>query len=129
MPTYTYRCTSCGRRFTVRMSYREYGTRAVNCPHCGSAEVQRVIGRVRMVRSEEAFLESMADPDRLAALEDDPRALGKMMREMGAALGEDLGPEFDEVVDRLEKGQSPDEIEATLPGIADASDVATEAEK
>ncbi|NIW46821.1 MAG: hypothetical protein GWN30_19315, partial [Gammaproteobacteria bacterium] len=32
-------------------------------------------------------------------------------------MGEDLGPEFDEVIDRLEKGQSPDEIEEALPDL------------
>ena len=37
------------------------------------------------------------------------------MRKMGKELGEELPPEFDEVVDRLEKGQSPEEIESALP--------------
>ncbi len=115
MPAYTYRCSACGARFTVRMSYQDYGRRVVECPRCGSAAVQRVPSRVRMLRSEEALLEDLADPARLSALEDDPRALGKAMREMGAVLGEDLGPEFDEVVARLEKGQRPEEIEAALP--------------
>ncbi len=115
MPAYSYRCEACGVRFTVRMSYREYGWKAVQCPRCGSAAVQRVPSRVRMLRSEEALLEDLADPARLGVLEDDPRALGEVMREMSAALGEDLGPEFDEVVERLEKGQSPEEIEAALP--------------
>jgi hypothetical protein len=32
---------------------------------------------------------------------------------------EDLGPEFDEVVDRLESGQSPGEIEQALPDLED----------
>jgi hypothetical protein len=40
-----------------------------------------------------------------------------MMRKMSREMGEELGPEFDEVVDRLEKGQSPDEIEAALPDL------------
>ncbi len=115
MPAYTYRCRACGARFTVRMSYQDYGRQAVECPRCGGAAVQRVLSRVRVLRSEEAMLESLADPARLSALEDDPRALGKAMREMSAVLGEDLGPEFDEVVARLEKGQSPEEIEAVLP--------------
>ncbi len=115
MPAYSYRCEACGRGFTVRMTYREYGKRTVTCPHCGNGRVRRVLGRVRVLRSEAALLEDMADPARLAALEDDPRALGKMMREMRASLGEDLGATFDEVVDRLESGQSPDEIEAALP--------------
>jgi len=122
MPAYTYRCGACGVRFTVRMSYQEYGKKAVRCPRCGSAAVQRIPARIRMLRSEEALLESLADPARLGALEDDPRALGKMMREMGAALGEDLGPEFDEVVDRLEKGQSPEDIEAVLPSESPAEE-------
>ncbi len=116
MPAYTYRCRACGARFTVRMSYRDYGRKAVACPHCGCTAVERVPSRVRMLRSEEAMLEALADPARLGALEEDPRALGKAMREMSAALGEDLGPEFDEVVARLERGQSPEEIEAALPG-------------
>ena len=115
MPRYTYRCMACGKRFVVRMSYSEYGTRAVHCPYCGSAEVRRLPSRVRLLRPEEEYLESLADPDRLASIDEDPRALGKMMREMSSALGEDLGPEFVEVVDRLEKGQSPEEIEAALP--------------
>jgi len=57
------------------------------------------------------------DPAALAGLEEDPQALGRMMRKMSREMGEDLGPEFDEVVDRLEKGQSPDEIEAALPDL------------
>ena len=59
----------------------------------------------------------MADPSKLAGLEDDPRALGKMMREMSAQTGEEMGPEFDEVVHRLESGQNPEEIEKQLPDL------------
>jgi hypothetical protein len=32
-------------------------------------------------------------------------------------MGEDLPPEFDEVVDRLESGQSPEEIEKSIPDL------------
>jgi hypothetical protein len=41
--------------------------------------------------------------------------MGRMMRKMGRELGEDMPPEFDDVVDRLEKGQSPEDIEKDLP--------------
>ncbi len=114
MPAYTYRCTHCQRHFTVRLSYAEYDTATVTCPHCGSPAVRRVPSRVRVLRSDAERLAALADPNRLAALEDDPRTLGKMMREMEASLGENMGPEFDEVVERLEKGQSPTEIDAAL---------------
>ena len=53
-------------------------------------------------------------------LEDDPRAMGRMMRKMGREMGEEMPPEFDEVVDRLESGQSPEEVEKALPDLGGA---------
>ncbi len=119
MPNYDYRCLSCKRRFTIFMAYSEYGQGNVRCPHCQSDQVQRRIGRIRFARSEESRLDSMADPSNLEGLEDDPRALGRMMREMSKEMGEDVGPEFDEVVNRLEKGQSPEEIEKAIPELGE----------
>jgi putative FmdB family regulatory protein len=115
MPNYPYRCLSCHKRFEIFMTYSEYGQKPVRCLHCGSDQVQRRIGRIRFARSEESRLEDMADPDKLAGLEDDPKALGRMMRQMGSEMGEELGPEFDDVVGRLESGQSPEEIEKAMP--------------
>lgn len=117
MPSYEYRCLNCRRRFEIFLSYQAYGARKVTCPHCQSENVQRRIGRIRVAKSEESRLESMADPASLAGLEDDPRALGRMMRQMSGELGEEMGPEFDEVVGRLEAGQSPDQIEQDLPDL------------
>jgi len=119
MPNYDFRCLNCKRRFSIFMTYQEYGQTSVHCPHCQSDQVQRRIGRIRFARSEESRLENMADPSNLEGLEDDPRALGRMMREMSKEMGEDVGPEFDEVVNRLEKGQSPEEIEQAIPGLGE----------
>ena len=49
--------------------------------------------------------------------ENDPRSMARMMRRMGSEMGEDLPEEFDDVVDRLEAGQSPEEIEKDLPDL------------
>lgn len=117
MPNYDFCCLDCHRRFEVFFTYAEYGSKPVKCPRCQSSNVQRKIGRIRMARSEENRLEDLADPSKLAGMEDDPRALGKMMRQMGSEAGEELGPEFDEVVGRLEAGQSPEEIEKELPDL------------
>jgi len=62
-------------------------------------------------------LAQIADPDNLDQLENNPQALGRTMREMQSELGEDMGGEFNEVVDRLEKGQSPDEIDQAFPDV------------
>jgi len=118
MPNYEYRCLDCKRRFTLFFTYADYGKTAPVCPHCASLNVQRKIGRVRVARSDESRLENMADPSSLAGLDEDPRALGRMMRDMSREVGEEMPPEFDEVVDRLEKGQSPEDIEKELPDLA-----------
>lgn len=117
MPIYQYRCQQCKTAFELYISYSEYSTREVSCPNCGSQEVVRRIGRVRFARSEESRLENMADPSNLEGLEDDPRALGRMMRQMSSEMGEEIGPEFNEVVDRLEAGQSPEDIEKAMPDL------------
>jgi putative FmdB family regulatory protein len=117
MPLYDFICIDCQERFDIYLSYSEYGKKAVACPHCGSGKVKRRVPRVRVAKSEESRLESMADPSALAGLEDDPKSLGRMMRKMGSEMGEELPPEFDDVVDRLEAGQSPEEIESALPDL------------
>jgi putative FmdB family regulatory protein len=117
MPNYEYRCIDCKYIFEIFLSYQEYGSQTVNCPKCESSQLKRIIKPVRVARSEEDRLESLADPEQLAGLDDNPHALGKMMRRMSRELGEDMGPEFDEVVDRLEKGQSPEDIENDLPDL------------
>jgi len=122
MPFYEYRCLDCRKRFQVFLTYVEYGTHPVQCTHCGSANVQRKIGRVRVARSVESRLENMSDPSQLEGLEEDPRALGQMMRKMSAEVGEEMPPEFDDVVDRLEAGQSPEEIEQALPDLSSPDD-------
>jgi putative FmdB family regulatory protein len=119
MPFYTYVCQDCRRKFDVFMAYSEYGQKVVACKYCQSQNVKRAINRVRVLRSDESRLENMADPSSLEGLDEDPRALGKMMREMSKQVGEDMPPEFDEVVDRLETGQSPEEIEKEVPSIGE----------
>lgn len=123
MPLYDYRCLDCKRKFEVFMTFNEYGTKTVICQFCQSSHVIRRINRVRIAKSEESRLENMADPSSLEGLEDDPVALGRMMRKMSGELGEEMPAEFDEVVNRLESGQSPEDIERDLPDLgADDSD-------
>lgn len=117
MPAYDYRCLDCHKRFDVFMPYSEYGTRTVVCSHCGSSHVERRIGKVRIARSDDSRMSTMADPGNLDAMERDPRTLGRMMREMSGQIGQDMGGEFDEVVSRLEKGESPEAIERSMPDL------------
>ncbi len=122
MPIYEYRCQDCGRKLAVFWRSRAEA-RTPTCRRCGSDNIVRLISRVRLVRSEESHLESLADDAMLADLdENDPRSMGRWMRRMSQEMGEDLGPEFAEIVSRLEAGEDPEEIEKSMPELGDMGD-------
>lgn len=121
MPIYEYQCLECGQKVRKRWpSFSAVDESTLRCPRCGGSQFKRLISRVAVVRSEEARLEALADPAQLGDLdENDPRSIGRWLRKMGQEVGEDLGPEFEEVVSRLEAGQSPEEIEKEMPDLAE----------
>lgn len=125
MPIYDYFCLNCRRR--VSLFYRTLSAAAVatpTCSYCGSPKVRRLVSRVSVVKSEDARLDNLADPSMLDGLdEEDPRAMARMMRRMSDELGEEMDPEFGEVIDRLESGQSPEDIEKVMPDLAGNDDV------
>lgn len=117
MPLYEYRCQACRRRFTVLVR-RFDPPEAPACEHCQSLATHRLVSRVALLRSETTRMEDLADPSHLSGVdENDPASLGRWMRRMGSEMGEDMGPEFNEVVDRLEAGESPEQIEAAIPAL------------
>lgn len=124
MPVYEYRCQNCRQLVRLTFTFSEYGKVEPMCPNCESMNLTRRIGRIAMAKSEDARMDGMMDESALAGLdEDDPRSLGKFMRKMSNEMGEDMGDEFNEVVGRLEKGESPDSIEQSMPdlGAGDAA--------
>jgi putative FmdB family regulatory protein len=123
MPMYDYRCQSCRARVSIRQSYADYGVKAVTCPECGSQALTRIIGRVRIAKSEDRRLDDMSDPSFFGDIdEDDPRSLARAMKKMGQEMGEDLPPEFDEITGRLEAGEDPESIEQSMPDLGGGMD-------
>lgn len=124
MPIYEYRCADCKRRVSILWrSLAEAQTAEARCPRCGGTRLSRLVSRVAVLRSEEARLDDLMDADSLGDLdENDPKSIARWMRKMSKELGEDAGEEFDEVVARLEAGQTPDEIEQEVPelGLGDS---------
>lgn len=130
MPIYEYRCQDCRKKVTV--FYRSLSAvkhDAVVCDRCGSKRVSRLMSRVRVVRAggnddlgpagdvDESLMNEMGGLD-----ENDPKSLGRFMRKMAAETGEDLGPEFNEVIGRLEKGEDPDRIEQEMGDVFGSED-------
>lgn len=123
MPIYEYVCHDCKRR--VSIFWRSFGDlekegAVPHCPRCNGTTLTRLISRVAIVRSEDSRIEDVADPSSMLADldENDPKSIARWMRRMSRETDEELGPEFEEVVDRLEAGESPEDIEAALPDLA-----------
>ena len=110
MPIYEYRCRKCGRRFSV-LTLRVSEKPVTRCDHCGSRAADRLLSRFAMPKSEEARMESLADPSAMAGLdESDPTSMARWMRKMGKEMGEDVaGEDFDQMVDEIESGDAGDE--------------------
>jgi putative FmdB family regulatory protein len=123
MPYYDYRCPTCQKRVSLFQAYADYGVKPVACPICGNAALQRLIHKVRIVKSEDQRLEAISDPSFLGSVdENDPKSLARAMRRMGQEMGEDMPPEFSEITDRLESGESPEAIEKSMPDLAGGGD-------
>ena len=122
MPIYEYRCLDCRRRFSQFLrSFSATASFQPVCTHCRSNNVRRLVSRVNTIGAEREESDQGADPASLGDIdENDPRSMGRWMRRMGAESGEDLGPEFNDIVGRLESGQDPEQIERDLPNIAGA---------
>lgn len=99
MPIYEYKCLECGRKSVfVTLSIKSRLT--LKCKKCGSEDLEKVVSRVAIFRSEESRLESLADPSKLAGLdENDPKSVSRWMKKMGKEMGDDLGEDFDQVVE------------------------------
>ncbi|HLZ07344.1 MAG TPA: zinc ribbon domain-containing protein [Chloroflexota bacterium] len=109
MPIYEYRCLDCGRYQSVLV--RTYADPTdLTCPRCNGTRLSKLVSRFAVLHSDESRLEQLADPSALGDLdEDDPKSVAKWARKMGEQVGEDLGDEFHEMVDRIEAGENPDE--------------------
>jgi putative FmdB family regulatory protein len=124
MPIYEYTCHDCHHRVSLLWrSFVDAEERQAVCPRCGGSDLTRLISRVAVLRSEESRLDSLADPTSFDGLdEDDPKSLARLMRQMADETGEDIGPEFDEVIGRLEAGEDPESIDRAMPDLGGGSD-------
>ena len=120
MPIYEYRCPDCRRRVSLFFRSLDSVPEKPVCPRCKGTNLRRLMSRVAVIRSEDSRMDDLTDPSGLGDLdEDDPKSIARWMRKMSAETGEEMPEEFDEVMGRLESGQSPEEIEEQMPELAE----------
>jgi putative FmdB family regulatory protein len=104
VPVYEFTCNACRAPLSVFVRSISSPINAV-CERCGSADVQRRVSKFAVLRGSGGD-----DFDFGAGFdESDPRAMAAWARQMQRETGEDMGPEFEDMVGRLERGESIDD--------------------
>lgn len=99
MPIYEFECRSCHRKTTALVLSRAR-VGEVRCRACGSADLEKLYSRFASPRSEDARLESLADPSVMGDVdENDPKSVARLMKKMGQEMGEDFGGDLDQAID------------------------------
>ncbi|MDP6495879.1 MAG: zinc ribbon domain-containing protein [Dehalococcoidia bacterium] len=111
MPIYEYRCESCQQKFAMlNRSFSEI--KEPLCTRCGAVGGTRIMSQITVIRSPNDFMagmpswESMTDFD-----EDDPRSVADMVRRMKDETGEDIGPEGEEMLARIDAGKMMEDMD------------------
>jgi putative FmdB family regulatory protein len=112
MPIYEYHCQACGKRVSV-FQRSISATVSATCDRCGSAELSRLMSKFSTRRNDDDLFD---DIDGMNFDESDPAAMASWARKMRGQLGDEGGPEFDEMVDRLEAGEDMDSVMAGADG-------------
>jgi putative FmdB family regulatory protein len=115
MPIFEYRCAGCRRKFSLLVGVVAGGSDA-RCPACGSEQIQKLISRFAVARSEDDLMDDLADPSKIGDMED-PRQMVQWMKRMGKEMGEDLGDDFDELVEEAAREEVEGEPEADGNGL------------
>lgn len=108
MPIYEFECLDCHRRTTALVLVRERISE-VRCKKCGGANLERQWSRFAAPKSEDARLESLADPSAMGEIdENDPKSVARFMKKMGQEMGEDVGEDVDQAVEEEMAGGGSD---------------------
>jgi putative FmdB family regulatory protein len=139
MPMYEFLCEDCNRVFNFLARTPEAAKRKPACPKCGGRRMSKLFslfaaGRKTGERSQEpessapgaAGDRSPADEARMERTmtelardmesidENNPRQVAAVMRRLSDASGENLEPEMDEMIRRLEAGEDPEKVEEEM---------------
>jgi hypothetical protein len=142
MPIYEFYCRSNHRIYQFYAKTLAQGKVVPPCPDNPKFKMVRILSPFAVVgkaqeqsaasASESPGLGTADDARMEAAMgamerefsgvdENDPRAMGRMMRRMADLTGEKIDGEMEEVVRKLEEGADPESLEDDLPPETDAA--------
>lgn len=131
MPIYEFYCPDCNTIYNF-FSSRVNADARPHCPKCPREELQRLMSRFSTLKrtkgkgEDEDFPLPDIDEDKMeramATLaqeaesldEDDPRQAARLMRKLSDMTGLSLGPAMEEALERMERGEDPEQIEEEM---------------
>jgi hypothetical protein len=137
MPIYEYYCPNNHTIYQFYAKTLAQGQRIPKCPHNPSFEMRKLLSSFAVTSGGKSDDPSPTDAgDKSEAEEDsrmeaamnamekefsnvdenDPRAIGRMMRRMSEITGEKIDGEMEDVVRRLEEGEDPEALEEEMGG-------------
>ncbi|MFH1088186.1 MAG: FmdB family zinc ribbon protein [Chloroflexota bacterium] len=104
MPFYEYWCSSCGRKVGL---YLKTSEQCVVCPRCASGSLKRLFSTFSVRTTDHDIFDNILSDSQLVKgmMANDPRSLADWNRRM--SRGEEPGAEYQEMVERMERGESP----------------------
>ena len=107
MPVYEFVCNACSAPASVFVRSISSPVNA-KCERCGSTDMRRLISEFAVLRSGGDGLDMMDEDAMMRGFdENDPKAMASWARRMKDEMGEDMGPEFDTMVEQMERGEMP----------------------
>jgi putative FmdB family regulatory protein len=120
MPIFEFECRRCHRKTTALVLSRAR-VGEVRCRACGSAELEKLYSRFASPKSDDARLESLADPAAMGEIdENDPTSVARALKKMGREMGEDFGGDLDQAIEEeMGGGDAGDHEDGTGGGLPD----------
>ena len=137
MPVYEFYCSNCNTIYNF-FSQGVNTTKKPSCPKCKKKTLTRqmsafaVSGKAKEdaggmedipfdeTKMEQAMQMLAGEADKMN--EDDPRQAANLMRKLTSVTGLELGHGMQEALDRMEKGEDPEKIEAEMGDILEGED-------
>ena len=105
MPLYEYWCQRCQCKLILLLP--SFSESLPPCPQCGDKALQRIFSTFSVLKTDKTVYEDILGDSGLTRgmLSNDPRALAEWNRRM--SRGENVAPEYEEMLDKMERGEMP----------------------
>lgn len=139
MPIYEFYCPDCYAVYNF-FSARIDTTAKPDCPRCQRRQLDRKPSTFATLKHQgeddeagdpfsgldesklEGAMESLMGEMGGMENEEDPRAMGRMMRRFGELSGLEMGDRMEEMIRRMESGEDPESMEAEMEADLDGDD-------